>query len=111
VTPAGPDAPRSLWPAALVITGAVLALVVIFVAVYPNDGRGHRDDRTANQAEGGFGTRPRIITRPEDGAAPDSPGDPGGWEQLALFGVIVAGLGAVGLLVWRSSRRARAQGP
>jgi hypothetical protein len=85
------------------MTTVIVVLIAIFVAVYPDDGSGHRNDRAVTAS-----TQPKIITRPEDGVAPEQPGDPGGWEQLALFGVIVAGLGAVGTLAWRSSRKARA---
>jgi hypothetical protein len=98
----GPD--RSLWPAALLITGIVAVLVVVFVALYPDDGTGK--DRTNPTGP----TVPRIIERPEDGRAPEQPGDPGGWQQLALLGLVVVGLGTVTLLVWRSSRKARSRG-
>jgi hypothetical protein len=86
------------------MTGVIAVLIVVFVALYPDDGTGKSPTTTAV-------TTPKIITRPEDGRAPQQPGDPGGWEQLALLGVIVLGLGTVGLLIWRSSRRARAPGP
>ena len=98
------DGPRSLWPAALIMTGVIAVLVVVFVAFYPDDGSGHSEDNRAASAT----TQPRIITRPEDGVGPEEPGDPGGWQQLALLGGLVIAIGTVGLLVWRSSRKARA---
>ena len=96
----GPERPRPRWPVALLITGALVALMVVFVAAYPDDGTGNGTPRSEPRA-------PRIIERPEEGRAPEQPGDPGGWQQLALLGLVVAGLGTVTLLVWRSSRRAR----
>ena len=93
---------RPRWPVVLLITGVLVALMVVFVAVYPDDGTGNGPPRSEPRA-------PRIIERPEEGRAPEQPGDPGGWQQLALLGLIVAGLGTVTLLVWRSSRRARSR--
>ena len=95
-----PERSRPRWPVVLVITGVLVALMVLFVAVYPDDGTGNGPPRSEPRA-------PRIIERPEEGRAPEHPGDPGGWQQLALLGLVVAGLGTVTLLVWRSSRRAR----
>ncbi len=85
------------------MTSALALLIGVFVLVYPDDGTGRRDEEPT------AATSPRIIARPEDGRGPEQPGDPGGWEQLVLFGVVVAGLGTLGLLGWRSSRRARAR--
>ena len=49
------------------------------------------------------------ITRPNEGADPQSPSDPGGWIQVSLFYLICVGVfGMVGL-VWFNSRRARAR--
>ena len=106
-TDAGPSdigRTRSLWPAILLITGVVALSVVVFVAVYPDDGTGTSTPRSEPWA-------PRIIERPEEGRGPEQPGDPGGWQQLALLGVVVAGLGTVTVLVWRSSRRAGSGAP
>ena len=58
--------------------------------------------RIAQQSAG----RPSIIPEPGEGRAPDDPGEPGGWAQVALFGVIVAALGAIVALIVRSTRRA-----
>lgn len=49
-----------------------------------------------------------IIPRPNSGQAPDSPNDPGGWQQYMVFGLLVAGMVGIVLLVRRSSRRALA---
>jgi hypothetical protein len=52
---------------------------------------------------------------PGCGQKPQSPGDPGGSEQLALFGVMIAGLVFIGIVVGRSvvrrERATRAVGP
>jgi hypothetical protein len=85
------------------MTTVIVVLIAIFVAVYPDDGSSHHTTKAETAS-----TRPRIITRPEDGVAPEQPGDPGGWEQLALLGMIVVGVAAVGGFVWRASREARA---
>jgi hypothetical protein len=50
-----------------------------------------------------------IIPRPGSGQAPDSPNDPGGWQQYLVFGLIVGGMAAIVLLVRWESRRALAR--
>jgi heme A synthase len=47
------------------------------------------------------------ITKPNQGADPTSPGDPGGWLQVSLFYLVLASIVAIAGLVWYSSRRAR----
>ncbi|QGG94879.1 hypothetical protein [Actinomarinicola tropica] len=49
-----------------------------------------------------------IIPRPNTGRAPDSPNDPGGWQQYLVFALLLGGMAAIVLLVRRESRRARA---
>lgn len=49
------------------------------------------------------------ITRPNEGADPQSPADPGGWLQVSLFYLICGGIFLMVGLVWFSSRRARAR--
>jgi hypothetical protein len=97
-----PERSRPRWPVALLITGALVLLMVVFVAAYPDDGTGNGTPRSEPRA-------PRIVERPEEGRAPEQPGDPGGSQQLALLGLVVAGIGTMTLLVWRSSRRARSR--
>jgi hypothetical protein len=52
---------------------------------------------------------PPIIPRPNSGQAPDDPGDRGGWQQLAVLGVVIGGLGLIAALVVRDARRKRAR--
>lgn len=63
------------------------------------------DDTPCRIAQQGAG-RPSIIPRPGEGQAPEDPGDPGGWAQVALFGLIVTALGIIVALVVRATRRA-----
>jgi len=49
----------------------------------------------------------RIIPAPNSGRAPDSPNDPGGWQQLLVLGAIVGGMALIVGLVVREARRAR----
>ena len=53
--------------------------------------------------------RPGIIPRPGEGQAPAEPGDRGGWEQIAVFVALVAGVSLIIALVVRSARRDRAR--
>lgn len=48
-----------------------------------------------------------AIDRPYSGAAPTRPGDRGGWEQLALLGLLVTALGGGTAGLVYSSRRAK----
>lgn len=52
----------------------------------------------------------KIIPEPDSGIPPQSPGDRGGWQQWAVFGVIVAGVATIAVLVTRESLRARRRG-
>jgi hypothetical protein len=63
------------------------------------------DDTACRIAQQGA-DRPSIIPEPGEGQAPDDPGEPGGWAQVALFGVIVAALAVIVALVVRATRRA-----
>ncbi|QYG91127.1 hypothetical protein HC251_00880 [Iamia sp. SCSIO 61187] len=63
------------------------------------------DDTACRIAQQGA-ERPSIIPEPGEGRAPDDPGEPGGWAQVALFGLIVAALAVIVALVVRSTRRA-----
>lgn len=47
-----------------------------------------------------------IIPDPRDGCAPETPGDPGGWQQLTLLAVILMALAVIALLVRRQVRQA-----
>ncbi|MFP3906454.1 MAG: hypothetical protein ACLFWR_05445 [Acidimicrobiales bacterium] len=51
-----------------------------------------------------------ILPQPNSGEAPDSPGDPGGWQQYLVFALIFAGLAAIVALVIRESRQAHSSG-
>lgn len=54
--------------------------------------------------------RPGIIPQPGGGEAPSDPGDPGGWAQVTLFGLIVVAVTVIIGLVVRSARRTRSRG-
>lgn len=52
-----------------------------------------------------------ILPRPGSGQAPESAGDPGGWLQYLVFGLIIGGVALIALLVARESKKARAARP
>lgn len=54
------------------------------------------------------GGRPSIIPNPAEGQAPSSPEEPGGWMQIALFGVLALALGGIGYAIFRGGSTARA---
>ena len=66
-----------------------------------------RDHRAAAGPAGPDPVAPQIIPNPADGRAPTNPGDPGGWEQVSLFFVMVTGMLTVGGLA--SARQPQGQ--
>ncbi|WCO67211.1 hypothetical protein PO878_00555 [Iamia majanohamensis] len=106
----------------IVVAGAaffgVLGVLIVLAAVVAGDSGDPQptattqacapDDAQCLAAQQSAG-RPGIIPRPGEGQAPEEPGDPGGWEQTALFGVLVGGLALIVVLVVRGARRARAR--
>lgn len=103
--PTSEGAPRSeqrrylLMAVVMVLSIVGLALLAGFVADDP--------PRSEQQQPGETAAKPHIIPRPGSGKAPTKPGDRGGWEQTAVFLVMIGGLGMLGLLAWRSSVNAR----
>jgi hypothetical protein len=50
-----------------------------------------------------------VIPAPNTGRKPTNAGDPGGWAQLALFGIMAAGsLIIFGRVLWAGHQRSRA---
>lgn len=67
------------------------------------------DEQTGDTApvERGDG-RPDIVPRPNSGKAPETPGDPGGSQQLLLLGGVMVAMAGIGVWVFTGGRRARA---
>ncbi|HYI62029.1 MAG TPA: hypothetical protein VEW93_09525 [Acidimicrobiales bacterium] len=107
---------RSIVLAGVGVFGAILVLVAI--AVLADGGAGDpvattastvacAPDDAACRASQRSGDRPGIIPEPGTGQAAAEPGEPGGWEQLALLGVILAAVAVIAAVVVRSARRSR----
>lgn len=107
-------------PRWLAVFGAVLALVCLAMgmALAPASPVAAQETSTTDssttttelevQGDSQFGN---ILPRPNSGRAPDSPNDPGGWQQYMVFALIGLGLLAIVLLATRQSRKIRrAQG-
>lgn len=107
--PPSPTRTGQLDRRVLLASAALLAIAIIggVVLVAATADPGPRRD-PAGQAEEGEVPRPEIIARPNSGTAPQDPGDRGGWEQLALLGLLLAAMAGIGLVVFRGGRRARA---
>lgn len=82
--------PRMVRLAALVLFGAILAGIAMFAVLTD----------TGEPDPSGAAT-PNMVPKPNSGQAPDEPGDRGGWEQLALFGIIVVTLGGISYVAVR----------
>jgi len=48
-----------------------------------------------------------IIRDPSEGVGPQTPGDPGGWQQLTLLAILLVGLTIIALLVRRQIKQAQ----
>jgi hypothetical protein len=88
------------------IAGVAMALVLVglalLVGLLADDPPRSQQRPQENTAE-----KPQMIPQPGTGRAPEQPGDPGGWQQLAVLVVMVAGMAVLAALAWRSSVRAR----
>jgi len=100
------DERRSFLFAAGVMTAILVVLIGLFVAFYPRESEQGISKQA--QVDKALTEAPHIIPTPAEGRAPENPGDPGGWEQLALFGVLILAFALIGFLIWRTSRKARA---
>ncbi len=107
---------RSILLAGAAVFGALLVLVVVAL-VFSGDA-GDPDPATTSTeacapgdevclAAQQSGERPGIIPHPGDGRAPAEAGEPGGWGQLALLGIILVAVATIVVMVVRSTRRAR----
>lgn len=94
---------RSIWAAGLLLVGVIFVGMFVVAATL---GDGPRQDTKGQLTEDG-GAKPHIIPRPNEGRAPEDPGDPGGWAQLMLLGLIVVSLGGITVVITRGTRRAR----
>lgn len=89
--------------AACVLFGAIL-LGAIYVAASAEDPPVTTNSEATLAGEG----RPRSIPQPGQGTSPQRGGDRGGWEQLALMGLILGALLVIGVLALRGGSKAKA---
>lgn len=116
--------PRTLALAAIGALVVVIACVSLFVVANQDGGPDYADRATeggaGNVVPGGdpaatpgadtvpeAGGRPGIIPDPTEGRGASAPEEPGGWMQLALFGVLALALLGIGYRAFRGGSRAR----
>ena len=99
---------RNYWTAAVALFGILAVLVIATTLVSQADDAGTATSTPEASRDGAGEAGQDIIPRPNRGRTPRSPGDRGGWEQLATLAAILAGISLLVALVWRSGRRARA---
>ena len=92
---------RQFIIAAVSLSAVIIALTVVFMlsssAFKPAPGTSGQENQADNPA----------LDMPYGGAKPDRPGAPGGWEQLALLGLILAAVGGGTAAMIHSGRKAR----
>lgn len=96
---------------------SALALIVVIVGgmaivAITSDASARNETKTQAAAEaggtGGADAAPSIIPRPGEGQEPRSASERGGSEQLALFGLVLAAMVGIGVVVFRGGKTARA---
>jgi hypothetical protein len=98
------DDRRRFWRAAALVFGVVGVLLVLIIAVATLEPSSKAQRQDAHDRALG---QPESLVEPNAGQAPKHSGDPGGWEQLALLGVLVVAIGGGGAWVVHTSRTAR----
>ena len=95
---------RAVIAAAVILAVAIVGGVTIVAlkAREPSAAEIKRNNAEANDGP------PSIIVAPNTGAKPQDGGDRGGWEQLTIFGLILASMVGLGFVVFLGSRRQRA---
>lgn len=106
----GPSRSGTLDRRTVVLSAVLLVLAIVggtaLVATLADDGP-TRDP--AEQLTDAGAAAPAIIPRPNEGRAPEDPGDRGGWAQLALLGLIVGSVAGIAVVVVRGSGASRAR--
>ena len=105
-----PGLPRSMVAAVTLCALALLALV----ALAPGAAAQQQPEPDVGPTNDQFEADPQlprgdILPRPNTGQAPETAGEPGGWQQYMVFGLIFAGLAVILLFIVRESRQARRQ--
>ena len=94
----------------LVVSALALIIVIVggmaIVAISSDADQGPRRDTQGQLQEQG-GAKPHIIPQPGDGQAPSAPNERGGSEQLALFGLVMAAITGIGVVIFRGGKQAR----
>ncbi len=98
------DERRQFRRAAWLLGGAIAVLLAIVLVAAVSSPPSKAERERARQEEL---ANPRSIPLPDSGRAPQRPGDPGGWEQLALGGLLVVALAGGAVWLVHSSRKAR----
>ena len=83
------------------IAGLLLVALAMLASAPPAGGQEGGDTTTSTVPA------PDMIPRPNSGAEPTEAGDRGGALQVAVFVVILAGVGGITALAVRDARRAR----
>ena len=84
---------RTLVISALVLFGAI-AIGILAIAAFSDPGE-------PTPRAPGEQVKPNALERPNQGAAPQNPGDRGGWEQLAILGLIIVAVVVIAVVVFR----------
>jgi hypothetical protein len=93
---------------------SALALIVVIVGgmaivAITSDASARNETKTQAAAEArGADAAPSIIPQPGEGQEPKSANERGGSEQLALFGLVLAAMAGIGVVVFRGGKTARA---
>ena len=95
---------KTMVAAAVALAGVILGGAILVGTLAEQPSRSAIRQAHADAVNG----PPHSIDAPNSGVAPSHNGDRGGWEQLALLGLLVVGVVAVGFAAFRSGGKAKA---
>jgi hypothetical protein len=107
---------KSFVLAGLAMAGMLIVGVILVAVYYSGNNAPMGDTNTpitavvdpvTGQTVPPAAERPSSIPRPNTGKGPQDAGDPGGWEQLTLFGLLAAGMLFIGGMIFVGGRKAR----
>lgn len=101
---------RTLVVSALALIVVIVGGMAIVAITSDASARNETKNRAAVEAgeAGGADAAPSIIPQPGEGQEPKSANERGGSEQLALFGLVLAAMAGIGVVVFRGGKTARA---
>jgi len=95
---------KTIWLSALAMVVILLGGLLVTTVVLDAGPAG----KTKVDVTDSSGAKPVSIPQPNTGTGPKTSGDRGGWEQLAVFGLMLGAMLGIGVVVFRGGKKSRA---